>query len=306
MSGVGRRLRRGADLRQAGVRDRARRHPAARPPLRDGRGAAVGADPACAAARSARRARSPSAPCSGPAATPSRPALYFGALKRIDAGLASLLLYAYPAFVTVAAFALRRESPTRRKLGRARARLGRRRARADRGRRGRGRLARRRDGDRLGRVLHRASSSPPTASRPTRRPCPYTASVATGAALSLAVAALLGGGIHASGEGVMWAAVIARRLDGDADRPVHGRARARRALDRLDRLDGRTADHRRARMARVRRDARPAPAGRRRARALGAWCCSSCGAVVARWADGLRRLGALAGSTRAARSGSPS
>src|SRR6478609_5760659 len=44
-------------------------------------------------------------------------ALYFGAVERIDAGLASLLLYAYPAFVTVAAFALRRESPTRRKLG---------------------------------------------------------------------------------------------------------------------------------------------------------------------------------------------
>src|SRR4051812_31433608 len=44
-------------------------------------------------------------------------ALYFGALQRIDAGLASLLLYAYPALVTVGAFALRRESPTRRKLG---------------------------------------------------------------------------------------------------------------------------------------------------------------------------------------------
>ena len=43
--------------------------------------------------------------------------LYFGALERIDAGLASLLLYAYPAFVTVAAIALRRESPSRRKLG---------------------------------------------------------------------------------------------------------------------------------------------------------------------------------------------
>src|SRR3954451_7154893 len=44
-------------------------------------------------------------------------ALFFSALERIDAGLASLLLYAYPALVTVGAFALRRESPTRRKLG---------------------------------------------------------------------------------------------------------------------------------------------------------------------------------------------
>ena len=43
--------------------------------------------------------------------------LYFGAIQRIDVGLASLLLYAYPSFVTLAAFALRRESPTRRKLG---------------------------------------------------------------------------------------------------------------------------------------------------------------------------------------------
>ena len=43
--------------------------------------------------------------------------LYFGAIQRIDVGLASLLLYAYPSLVTLAAFALRRESPTRRKLG---------------------------------------------------------------------------------------------------------------------------------------------------------------------------------------------
>jgi drug/metabolite transporter (DMT)-like permease len=42
---------------------------------------------------------------------------YFGALERIDASLASLLLYAYPSLVFVGAVALRRESPTRRKAG---------------------------------------------------------------------------------------------------------------------------------------------------------------------------------------------
>src|SRR4051812_23746323 len=43
--------------------------------------------------------------------------LYFGAIQRIDVSLASLLLYAYPSLVAAGAFALRRESPTRRKLG---------------------------------------------------------------------------------------------------------------------------------------------------------------------------------------------
>jgi drug/metabolite transporter (DMT)-like permease len=38
---------------------------------------------------------------------------------------------------------------------------------------------------------------------------PFAAAVATGAGLSFAVAALLGGGIHASGEGVLWTAAIA-------------------------------------------------------------------------------------------------
>ena len=42
--------------------------------------------------------------------------LYFGSIQRIDVGLASLLLYTYPALVTVAAFALGRERPSRRKL----------------------------------------------------------------------------------------------------------------------------------------------------------------------------------------------
>lgn len=41
--------------------------------------------------------------------------LFFAALERLDAGLASLLLYAYPAFVTVGALALGRERPTGRR-----------------------------------------------------------------------------------------------------------------------------------------------------------------------------------------------
>lgn len=42
--------------------------------------------------------------------------LYFGALARIDASLTALLLYAYPALVTVLAIALRRERPDRRRV----------------------------------------------------------------------------------------------------------------------------------------------------------------------------------------------
>lgn len=43
-------------------------------------------------------------------------AAYFGAVSRIDASLAALLLYAYPAVVTLLALALRRESPDRYRL----------------------------------------------------------------------------------------------------------------------------------------------------------------------------------------------
>jgi drug/metabolite transporter (DMT)-like permease len=42
--------------------------------------------------------------------------LFFGALQRLDASLLALLLYTYPAWVTLAAFALGRERPTRRRL----------------------------------------------------------------------------------------------------------------------------------------------------------------------------------------------
>jgi drug/metabolite transporter (DMT)-like permease len=44
-------------------------------------------------------------------------ALYFAALERMDASLLSLLLYTYPAFVTVAAIALGRETANRRRIG---------------------------------------------------------------------------------------------------------------------------------------------------------------------------------------------
>jgi drug/metabolite transporter (DMT)-like permease len=43
--------------------------------------------------------------------------LFFAALSRMDVSLLSLLLYTYPAFVTVAAIALGRETPSRRRIG---------------------------------------------------------------------------------------------------------------------------------------------------------------------------------------------
>src|SRR3954451_2779120 len=134
--------------------------------------------------------------------------LYFGAIQRIDVGLASLLLYAYPSFVTLAAFAPRRESPTRRKLGAL--------ALASSGvilvlaGGGTGSI------DPLGPAMalacagfytvfilgsERASAKVPAV--------PFAASVATGAAVTFAIAAFFTGGVQASGEGVMCAAVIA-------------------------------------------------------------------------------------------------
>jgi drug/metabolite transporter (DMT)-like permease len=43
--------------------------------------------------------------------------LFFAALTRMDASLLSLVLYTYPVFVTVAAIALGRETPSRKRLG---------------------------------------------------------------------------------------------------------------------------------------------------------------------------------------------
>src|SRR3954447_8205346 len=135
-------------------------------------------------------------------------ALYFGALQRIDAGLASLLLYAYPALVTVGAFALRRESPTRRKLGALALATGGVALVLAGG--GAGAV------DWLGAAMALGSAAFYTVFilasdrvAGEAAPVPFAAAVATGAALSFAVAALLGGGIHAGGEGVMWTAMIA-------------------------------------------------------------------------------------------------
>jgi drug/metabolite transporter (DMT)-like permease len=134
--------------------------------------------------------------------------LYFGALERIQAGLASLLLYAYPAFVTVAAIALRRESPTRRKLGALGLASGGVALVLAGG--GTGEL------DLLGAGMALGSAAFYTffilaSDRVAARtpPVAFAASVATGAAATFAVAAALDGGIEATGEGVMWAAVIA-------------------------------------------------------------------------------------------------
>jgi drug/metabolite transporter (DMT)-like permease len=133
---------------------------------------------------------------------------YFGALERIDAGLASLLLYAYPAFVTVAAIALRRESPSRRKLGAlalasggvALVLLG----------GGPGAIdlvgAAMAIGSALFYTVFILASDSVADHSP---PVPFAASVATGSALTFGIAALVDGGISASGEGVMWAAIIA-------------------------------------------------------------------------------------------------
>ena len=134
--------------------------------------------------------------------------LYFGALERIDAGLASLLLYAYPAFVTIAAIALRRESPSRRKLGAlglasggvALVLLG----------GGPGSIdvvgAAMAIGAALFYTFFILASDRVGEHTP---PVPFAASVATGAAVTFGIAAVLDGGISASGEGVMWAAIIA-------------------------------------------------------------------------------------------------
>jgi drug/metabolite transporter (DMT)-like permease len=134
--------------------------------------------------------------------------LYFGAIQRIDVGLASLLLYAYPSFVTVAAIALRRESPTRRKLGALGLASG-------------GVVLVLAGGGAgainwLGAAMAIGSaafytvfilvSDRMTAETPA---IPFAASVTSGAAVTFAVAALLTGGIQASGEGVMWAGLIA-------------------------------------------------------------------------------------------------
>ena len=134
--------------------------------------------------------------------------LLFGALERIDAGLASLLLYAYPALVTVGAIALRRASASRRRLGAL--------ALASSGvvlvLVGGGTSAL----DPLGAGMAFAAAvvysgyilaSERVAARTPA--VPFAASVATGAGITFGIAALLQGGIDASGEAVMWASILA-------------------------------------------------------------------------------------------------
>jgi drug/metabolite transporter (DMT)-like permease len=133
--------------------------------------------------------------------------LYFGAIQRIEVSLASLILYTYPALVTLGAFALGRERLTRRKLGA----LG----LASAGAAlvvggGTGAI------DPLGAAMAFGCAifytgfilSSDRAAAGTS-PLAFAAGVSTGAAVAFTAAALIGGGIHAGGEGVLWVALIA-------------------------------------------------------------------------------------------------
>src|SRR3954464_4616802 len=134
--------------------------------------------------------------------------LFFSALERIDAGLASLLLYAYPALVTVGAFALGRERPNRRRVGAL--------LLASAGvvlvlaGGGTGALVAAGAALALGAAgaytVYILASDRMAATTP---PVPFAASVVTGAAFAFAVAALVRGGVHVSGEGLMWTAILA-------------------------------------------------------------------------------------------------
>ena len=133
--------------------------------------------------------------------------LFFGSIQRIDVSLASLILYTYPALVTVAAFALGRERATRRKLAAL--------ALASSGVAlvvggGTGTI------DWVGAamafgcaVFYTGFILASDRVAATTSPLAFAASVATGCAVGFTVVALLSGGIHASEEGVMWIALIA-------------------------------------------------------------------------------------------------
>jgi drug/metabolite transporter (DMT)-like permease len=133
--------------------------------------------------------------------------LYFGSIQRIDVSLASLILYTYPALVTVSAFALGREKATRRKLAAL--------ALATSGVAlvvggGTGTI------DWLGAamafgcaIFYTGFILASDRVAATTSPIAFAASVATGCAVGFTTVALLTGGIQASGEGVMWVALIA-------------------------------------------------------------------------------------------------
>src|SRR5215218_5203809 len=132
--------------------------------------------------------------------------LFFSALERIDAGLAALLLYIYPALVTLAAFALGRERPDRARIvalvlasaGVALVLAG----------GGTGAL------DALGVALALGAAGAYTFyilvsdRRPASTPAiSFAASVVTGAALAFGLAALVR--VAVAGEGLMWTAILA-------------------------------------------------------------------------------------------------
>jgi drug/metabolite transporter (DMT)-like permease len=133
--------------------------------------------------------------------------LYFGAIERIEVSLASLILYTYPALVTTVAFALGRERVTRRKLAALALASG-----------GVALVVGGGSGviDWVGAamafgcaIFYTGFILASDSVAETVSPLVFAASVATGSAVTFTAAALLGGGIHASSEGVMWIVLIA-------------------------------------------------------------------------------------------------
>lgn len=133
--------------------------------------------------------------------------LYFGALTHIEAGLTSLLLYTYPALVTVVAIALRRESADRRRLGALAVASGGVALVLAGGGVG--------DLDPVGVAMALGAavfytgyiliSDGVVARTP---PLAFSASVCTGAALTLAVVVLVDGAVTPSAEGLAWTGAL--------------------------------------------------------------------------------------------------
>ena len=198
---------------------------------------------------------------------------YFAALERLDASLLSLLVYTFPAMVTVAAIALGRERASRRTAGAlvlasaglvlvlagagagALDPLGTLLGTRGRGRlqhlhphlRGRRRARRPAAPERAG--VHRRGDDADARRGRRRRPAPG----------------------RRERDRVRLAGGHRGRLDGRGGRPVLRRPAARRPDDRLDPLDGRAGDHRRAGLPGLRRVARSRAARRR-----GAACSVPC------------------------------
>ena len=134
--------------------------------------------------------------------------VFFASLERIEAGLASLLLYVYPAIVTVTAFALGREQLSRRRVGALTLATGGVALVLVGG--GTGEVDPLGAGLALGAALLYSGYILISERIGERTPAvPFAASVCTGAGVTFLVAATVSGGISATGEGVMWAAVLA-------------------------------------------------------------------------------------------------